>query len=408
MFCRKQMDETLTQFDDRALLNDLVSARIFVRIANLIAFEYQFFYIFCLGRHVATHPKILHDFITRNLYLNHYGLTEVISELSTDNEVLVFDVVTKLEQALEEFGSKYLPEDFDPFARLEWLNDPEEHKNLWEPLNEMVSKGPRNPTELDEIKRSIVDERRSTNQTITVQKFDQLERRLLRLQYSWSEALRNSDNLQGDLKRRSVTAILKGFFKIYQIGLVFSSEIAKRPYFVWHGFVFINKVDFGGEQDQRLRSLMVAEALHGTFISKAAEQIGSKKLGEVFKLLASRADFQGGYIDLMNFACLLRAKPKNWETTASRAISKMDRKAVDLRAMLGITFEQFYSEVNTGGERELLKRLIATIRIKRDLKKENPGIKDLTRVVDQLEKRDYFEKPANRLEITQAPESKVD
>jgi hypothetical protein len=301
------------------------------------------------------------------------------------------DLAAKLEQAVKEFEAKYLPESFDPFAHLDWPSDPREEENLWKPLAEMVAKGPRNPNELDEIKRSLVDERRTENQTVVIQNYDRLERRLLRLQYALVEALKNSDALPGDLKKRAVIAALRAYFRMYQVGLVFASEIASRPYFVWHGFVFVNKVQFGGETNEKKRTLIVASAVHSSIIRKIAEEMGSKKFGEVFKLLA-KEEGGGGYLGLMNFACLLRSKSKSWHGAASVGISKMDRKALELRVMLNIAFEQLNNQVNTGGEREELKKIIATIRIKRDLRKDNPGKQHLSRVVIELEKRDYFEK----------------
>ena len=100
------------------------------------------------------------------------------------------------------------------------------------------------------------------------------------------------------------------------------------------------------------------------------------------------------YLRLMNFACLVRAKPNDWTDASKNTVAKTDRKAFNLRSMLQIAFNQYYDEVNTGGEREELKKLIATIRIKRDLKKDYPGEKIISKVIDKLEEREYFEKPA--------------
>ena len=59
-----------------------------------------------------------------------------------------------------------------------------------------------------------------------------------------------------------------------------------------------------------------------------------------------------------------------------------------------MAFREFNEEVNTAQEREELKKLIAMIRIKRDLKKDNPGQRMITSVIERLEKQDYFEKQA--------------
>jgi hypothetical protein len=112
------MNATLTQFDDAALLNELLAGRILVRSGGNLFCKYRFFYVFFIGRYIATRPKILADCISSGMYLKHTGLVEVISELSADNELLVCDISKKLNAALDEFGVRYVPERFDPFAGL--------------------------------------------------------------------------------------------------------------------------------------------------------------------------------------------------------------------------------------------------------------------------------------------------
>jgi hypothetical protein len=85
-----------------------------------------------------------------------------------------------------------------------------------------------------------------------------------------------------------------------------------------------------------------------------------------------------------------------WDVSSGSVIARLDRKMMPLRAALAVAFEEFYGEINTGGEREELKRIIATIQIKRDLKKDRPGQRDLTRIVSKLENQDYFGKRPGR------------
>jgi hypothetical protein len=87
---------------------------------------------------------------------------EVIAELATDNTSLVSDIVAKLDQALTEFGAKYVPEEFDPFIKIEWPSSSKEEEELWKPLSRLLESGPRNPSEIDQIKRSLTQENRAT------------------------------------------------------------------------------------------------------------------------------------------------------------------------------------------------------------------------------------------------------
>ena len=54
---------------------------------------------------------------------------------------------------------------------------------------------------------------------------------------------------------------------------------------------------------------------------------------------------------------------------------------------------QLRTEVNTYADRESLKRSVARIRAKRDLKKNLPGSKAIGRVLDFMEKKKMFPEP---------------
>lgn len=181
------------------------------------------------------------------------------------------------------------------------------------------------------------------------------------------------------------------------MGLLFAPALIAKPYVFWHGIAFINYVTFKNDDDQNKKVGTMMAAVCSSVIRKAGDQIGSRKLGQVFKSFASDPDLKG-YLQLLNFACLVRSKPKDWLISASDIIAKTDRKAFYLGAMLNIAIKQFRDEINTGGEREDIKRLIATVRIKREFKKNYPGITTVDQAIGQLEKQDYFEalqKPTN-------------
>jgi hypothetical protein len=141
--------------------------------------------------------------------------------------------------------------------------------------------------------------------------------------------------------------------------------------------------------------MKVMLALVPAVTQKAADEIASRKLGEVFKLLAKSSDMLG-FMSLLNFACLIRSKPRGWMNHASEIIASTDRNSFYLRAMLMFADDQFHDEVNTTSEREELKRLIAVIRMRRDLGKLNPGEKAIQQMVDHMDKQKLFETPDTR------------
>lgn len=399
VFCRQYMKDRLTHFDERSLLNDLLGTKIFVRVGFDIALKYRFFYIYFLGRHISSRPEILSASISAELYLKFDGLSEVIAELASDSTPLFKDVIEKLTKALNDFGERYVPETFDPFSELEWPTDPNEDEKLWKPLSKKLASGPRNPSEIDQIKRSLSGEQRATDQTVVVRAYDELEQRLIGLHHALIEALRNADNLEGQIKKSAVLCALKTSLRFFQVCMMFAPIIAEKAYYVWYGLVFIieNKSDLDDVEEKERKILAVVSAFRRCIVDRTAEEIGSRKLGEVFKLLTNDPDVSG-YLALSNFTCLVRAKPNGWFGAAQDAIANTDRKAFYLRSMLHVALKQFSEEVNTGSERELLKKLIATIQIKRMQKKDHPGEKHVAQVVQRLESQDYFDKAIARID----------
>ena len=241
------------------------------------------------------------------------------------------------------------------------------------------------------MKRSFLAEQRSENQAIIIRDFSQIERSVTDNQYALITALRNSNDLIGSLKIRAVRAIYDAYTIALQVGFIFAPVIARQKYFVWNDVTFINLLRYDEEEqnDPRKQAIMVAVAIPRALANKAADDMGSKKLGEVYKHLAEQGNLEG-FRKMLNFSLILRSKPSSWNSAADNVVSSTHKTALYLRYMLGITMRQFHEEVNTGRDRSTLKRIVATIRAKRDLRKENPGSHLISRVIQRLDEKDFF------------------
>ena len=217
-----------------------------------------------------------------------------------------------------------------------------------------------------------------------------MERRLVAYHYALVSALQNTDLVDGELKKRAVKCALDAFFAIYQVGLIYAPLIAKHKVYVWHGVVFVNQIEFAPsdapDEDLKRAFWIMMGAAHAV-AETGANSLGLRKLGEVFKAVA---EGEVGFRAFFNYTCVLRSKSPTWSDTAERIILNADRKSFYLREMLNSTFTQFNAHVNSGQDRDRLKKLVASIRAKRELKKDTPGSKAITRVLDRLEKQQAF------------------
>lgn len=206
-FCQEHMESSLVSFDDDSLLSDLSASRVLGRTSTEYFFKYKLFYSFFLGRYVANRPTALKAFLENNDHMQVESLVEVISGLSADNTVLVEDLCTKLEGALDAFDQRYALGDMDPYLSLEWTFSPQEDDATWEAVREQLAAGPAEASEVDKVKRSILSERRTEDQAVVIQDFSTMEKNISYNHITLLTAINNAVDIHGELKIRAMKAL---------------------------------------------------------------------------------------------------------------------------------------------------------------------------------------------------------
>jgi hypothetical protein len=391
-FCNQEMERSLSKFDKDSLLLDLVESRLILKSGLSYMFKYKLFYSYLLGRFVGERPDMLPDFIAQEHHLAVDSLVETIAGTSKDNTLLVTSLVERLERSIADFDKQYRTGDLDPYSELEWALTENEEERVWRPVAERLASGPASGSEVDKVKRSILAEQRTADQSIIVREFTKIERSVSYNQVMLSNAIRESTTLDGALKVRSALAIFAAYKLVMQIGFFFSPIISTRHFFVWNNVAFVNNLmsSFDEEKSAGERAAMVAMAIPPAVIERAVAEVGSKKLGEVYKFIKTNCDLEGFEL-LLIYSLVIRSKPEGWEAVASDLVEKLDRRALYLRYFLWETMKQFREDVNSGYDRSALKRLVATIQAKRRLKKDRPTSRAIAGVLQTLEGKRYFD-----------------
>jgi hypothetical protein len=387
-FCAKYKAAQLIHFNDKKLFNELVNSRIFIWVGDCIVFKYRFFFSFFLGRHVSFRSALMKEFLEQEQYLRVRGTVEVVSGLSADNTSLVMELTAKLEHLLNDFSNTYVPDTFDPFADLRWSTSENNESVMWAKVQQKIEDGPHSPAEIDVIKSSLVAERMTVSQAVAFEKFDKVERRLFAFHFALEEALKNSDELDGELKKRAARAVLRAYFKLFQVTILLSPILVSVKFYDWNGILFINTLQNEDSKDKdKALSDMVIAFLDG-ILSRAASEFGSSRLGVVFKRISE--ENSEGFLRVIKLVMLIHAKPDRWAESAAELINAADRNSFYIFKMLTSIMHHFMEDVNTAVDRDELKRLIALIKTKHHLKKDTPGSKAVTRVLGRLEDRDFF------------------
>lgn len=245
------------------------------------------------------------------------------------------------------------------------------------------------------MKRSIIAERRTEDQTIAVRTFDRFERRFVALHYALISAVTGSSISSGGLKTEALKTIIEGYTVVSHVALIYAPIIAKSHAYIWNGLVFTNDLDFKPEDDERDRVFQVMLGVVRAVRKVAVARIGSRKIAEVFRKIITDKVFVG-FQRHLGYACLIRSKPRAWPDIAQSIIANTDKDAYYLLATVEATKEQFFEEVNTFKDREELKKLIAHAKTKRELRRNNPSSGLIESAVKQLEEQGVFQSPETK------------
>jgi predicted phosphodiesterase len=398
-FCENYCSEALISFNAKTLLDELVSSRLVVEIAHGYRLKYGFFYAFFLGRYIAARATLLEDFIESGDCGRVSGAVEVVSGLNSDNTRLVEILTDRLEGYVDQFFARYVKRDFDPFITAQWVDSDSEEEKTWAPVNKQIEEGPKKPDEIDNLKQSLMSEARTSQQEVKFQELVDLEYELFKTADHLLDAIKNSDNIAGELKKRAILLISDTRMIVVQVGALLSPVIAQRRWTRWGGIGFLNcsPVDREDEKKYVTSVQWILEQLSDIVAKQSSEQLGTRNLGEVFKAIENDASVLG-FRRFLNFWCILRSKPNNWSESLGDIIRATDRREFYLAAMLDALLDEYAIEVNQGRDRQSLKELVALIRTKREIKTNDPGAKIVSRMLAHLEKIRHFDKFSTRQE----------
>jgi hypothetical protein len=391
-FCIQYKSSKLITFQHSDLIRDLEDSRVIIRQLDnsTFLFSYRIFFAYFIGKHIADRPDELARCIQSGEYLSMAGLIEVITGISKDNSFLLDDVTSRMERAIDSFYEKFPIRDFDIHRKLTWERSQESEHRDWLLVEQSLQEGPVNQALRDTAERDRIDELRSERQGVTINT-DILNAngRVSDLLVPIMTAVSNSIDVSGELKTRAYKASLVAHRVAFQIACLWAPKIAENRITIVEGLGFINLKTFDAEDSQLDRAIDILAGLPLDISLAASRYLASRKLGEVFKMLAVRGGLEG-FDRLLNFALLIRSRPLDWEKVSANVIEQMGSKELYLRYSRRVLLNEFKTGICTGGELEAIKRLVARIHTRRDIGKNNAGPKSISKAVASLEQSGAF------------------
>ncbi|MEJ8630316.1 hypothetical protein P0F65_11620 [Sphingomonas sp. I4] len=177
-FAKSHKEQTLKEFDEADLLDDLKRSGIFGGTGNSLFFRYSFFFSFFLGRYLASNRGALLSFLEDDSYLELPSVIDVISGLEADSTLILSKLCEEQKKWLDIFAEKYVKPEFDPLLGAIWPDQNDEEDKLWKPIYSAIEQGPRSVEEIDAIKSSAMAEARTADQNVIFTKFTEVEHNL--------------------------------------------------------------------------------------------------------------------------------------------------------------------------------------------------------------------------------------
>jgi len=391
-FCVSYKKANLVEFDHIELLGDLSNGRIIARFDNRFHFKYRMFFSYFVGKRISSSQRLLEECLATDRHLELDGLVEVLCGTLPDCSDVLINITEKLRQSMNAFYDKYPLQGLDLHREAKW-SFTEHEDTVWKAVNEAIEEGPTGAAELDQLKTSVMAERRTLDQKVSIIKFIVSEGTVAISAQQLRSAVESAKFARAEVKLSSTDAYISSVGLTYEVATIFAPLIAERKYVAWNGFAYINlieddKTDSSDEARGRMLSRVYA-ALPTSMASNSSENFGSRKLGQVFLTLFNDKNKQPIYRFIV-LALLLRSKPTGWLEVAKDAVRMMKRDELYLKHYLSAALGQIKNEINSSTEVLHLKEFVAAIKLRRDRNVKSLSKPQIENALKQLDDRDFF------------------
>ena len=341
-FCEKMIRESQYYFKRETFLNELKACckdriidlevqvvfdvltinHIIIQRGDLFSFRFAY-WIYYFAAQRMHHNKDFADYIFENQrYANFPEIIEFYTGIDRRREdalqVLIKDLRVSNDKVQKKCG---LPDGLNPYKY-----------GLWRP----------SATALAHMKNEIADGVKSSNLPVSIKDefadrsynplkpYDQDVRNILsehslvsmiQTMRAGARALRNSDYVEPEIKRKLLQEIMHGWEQISKVLITLIPLLAKkgRASFGGHGFLLVG--DFGGTPEERLHNILIAMPIN--IVNWYEEDLFSQKMGP---LLIDRLNNESNDLTKHELVLLLiNQRPREWRFQVQQYITSIKK-----------------------------------------------------------------------------------
>lgn len=375
---QKLCQERLIDLETQIVFDVLYANNILVKRGSFFCFRFSF-WIHYFAAHRMHHDKNFADFIFEDMrYAQYPELIEFYTGIDRKREDAL-EILTKDIQAcsVEVKVGCGLPDGFNPYQFAKWIPSPEAHIKMQEEIANGVLESNLPDVIKDQYADRNYDQTRPYNQNISSVLTEPSFWRMLQTMKAGAKALRNSDYVSPEIKRKLLHEILNCWEQASKVLLVVLPILANEGYATYDGTGIFLSGDFGDTPQKRLQSIL--GQIPANVVSWCRDDLFSQKMGPLLIDQLSNdkiSDISRHELMLL----LIYQRPREWDKQVQRYIASNAKDSFYLfDVYLALRTQYRYSFASPHALREI-EHLIMMTSTKHVTGKKEPGIKEISKV----------------------------
>lgn len=269
-----------------------------------------------------------------------------------------------------------LPDEVNPLKDASWSPTEETVKKMQDEVGEDVLTSNLPDAVKDRYADTRYDQRKPYDQTIrnifTEYSMVTLKNQIM----ASSRALRNSDYVDPDVKRRLLYQIIRGWKIWSKILFAMGPLLAAEGRATFDGQLVTLVGDFGETEEKRLNSIFLANPFN--VVNSFKDDLYSQKIGPLlYDAVESQQDDMALHLLML---LITNTRPQGWKKPVEHYIESLPSSSFYLCDLVASLNSAYQFDFGTDGELREIAHLIKKSLAKHEFDKEIPDLKDIKRI----------------------------
>lgn len=369
----------------QVIFDVLLANSIIVKRGNYYCFRFAF-WIYYFAAQRMHHNKDFANFIYEDMrYSNYPEIMEFYTGIDRQREdalqVLINDIKATCEKVRNKSG---LPDGLNPYRFAQWTPSNAMLEHMQSEINEGVKVSNLPESVKDHYADRQYDRARPYNQEIRDILNEYSYVYMVQAMRAGSRALRNSDYVEPEIKRRLLAEIMNCWEQVSKVLLILAPILAEsgRATFDGQGFLLVG--DFGDKPEERFFNIL--NELPGNVVNWFQEDLFSQKMSPL--LIDQVANDENELRKHELILLLINQRPRGWKTQIQNYISDISKNSFYLWNVyqnLRAQYSYSYASTRTLSDIEYLIKMAAAKHITGN---KSPGIKLISKIDNAVPSRE--------------------